>query len=198
MRRAASDRWGDVPADLHSHFPRCSPKIGVPKRVGSFRGVHMHQASHDVLMTDLQQQPPTFEQAAYLLNRMDQQVRVWGFACALVKNGKTNACSLLLRVVFFSLVQVQFADTKATFILGANSALVSYLFSTPLARDAGHIASLATALRMMCLLCLLYSSYHVLKVVRPRLVTFTDKVRIESGFVNKLTFIALTHPPNDR
>lgn len=72
--------------------------------------------------------------------------------------------------------QVQFADTKATFILGANSALVSYLFSTPLVRDAGQIASLATALRMMCLACLLFSSYYVLKVVRPRLVTFQDKV----------------------
>lgn len=70
---------------------------------------------------------------------------------------------------------MQFGDTKATFILGANSALVSYLFSTPLVREAGQVASLATAMRMMCLVCLLFSSYHVLKVVRPRLVTFKDK-----------------------
>lgn len=88
-------------------------------------------------------------------------------------------------------LQVQFADTKATFILGANSALVSYLFSTPLVGDAGQVANLATALRMMCLLCLLYSSYHVLKVVRPRLVTFTDKVRIFRSDPALLSFVPL-------
>jgi hypothetical protein len=41
--------------------------------------MHQPMANHDVLMTDLQQQPPTFEQAAYLLNRMDQQVCVRAF-----------------------------------------------------------------------------------------------------------------------
>lgn len=83
----------------------------------------------------------------------------------------------LCDLVWFGMEQVQFADTKATFILGANSALVSYLFSTPLVRDAGQMASLATAMRMMCMLCLLYSSYHVLKVVRPRLASYDDRVK---------------------